>query len=146
MEAKCDNDNNSAKSVGISISPGDIILFSRSCTAMDPFSGLICVCAKIGSVTSWDHVGIAVPMSDGRLGLLEINFGGVTLRSLSERLKRTKSMKFSVRKLFRPHNISEASLCEELVNISTQLMDKKYNNSVSSLALTMFMSHFSEGN
>lgn len=146
MDLKSEKDNLASAEVGgISISPGDIILFSRSCTAMDAFSGLICVCAKIGSMTAWDHVGIAVPMSDGTLGLLEINFGGVTLRSLSERLRRTKSSKFSVRKLLRPRHISESSLCPELSKISAQLMDKKYNNSILSLALTMFMSHFSEG-
>ena len=84
-----------------SIEAGDLILFSRSCTSMDVISGCICIAAKIGSLSEWDHVGIVVENPEGELCVLEANMSGVSCHRLEDRLRRTRS-KIAVRSLSGP--------------------------------------------
>lgn len=92
---------------------GDIVLFNRRCLSMPPYGAAICGVAKLFSNSSWDHVGIVVrrPASatapDGaavgeeeeELLFLEADLGGVKLRSLRERLARSKSNEIAIRRL-----------------------------------------------
>ena len=73
-----------------------------------------------GAWSEWDHVGIVVPYVEEsqltqqgqeaklqssthhRLGILEINIGGVTLRPLIERLQRSSSNRVAIRRLVSP--------------------------------------------
>ena len=129
----------------ISLEAGDLVLFSRSCTNMDPFSAALCISAKIGSWSAWDHVGIVVPMSDGRLGIFEANLGGITLRSLGDRLRRTRSSKIAIRKLMKPKFISSAAMNQHLQDFAVRVQNKTYTDSISTLGYALLMSHASEG-
>lgn len=125
---------------------------------MDPFSGLLCCAAKIGAWSHWDHVGIVVPMIDNcndhpatsnapaRLGLLEANLKGITLRPLAERLARTSSSRIAVRRLVRPCDAdTEARFLDRLSFVSDHLLKKRYTDDLLSLASALVMSHWSPG-
>jgi cAMP-dependent protein kinase regulator len=79
---------------------GDVVLFNRRCMSMSPQGAALCAVAKLLSNSRWDHVGIVVrhPTSKDLL-FLEADFGGVKLRSLTERVRRSKSNEIAVRKL-----------------------------------------------
>jgi CRP-like cAMP-binding protein len=79
---------------------GDVVLFNRRCMSMSPQGAALCAVAKLLSNSRWDHVGVVVrhPTSKELL-FLEADFGGVKLRSLSERVRRSKSNEIAVRKL-----------------------------------------------
>jgi CRP-like cAMP-binding protein len=79
---------------------GDIVLFNRRCMSMPPAGAALCALAKFSHNSRWDHVGIVVadPRGGGLL-FLEADFGGVKLRSLAERVSRSKSNEISVRRL-----------------------------------------------
>lgn len=60
----------------------------------------LCLFAKTFSNSAWDHVGMVIRHPDtGELLFFEADFGGVKLRSLSERIKRSKSNEIAFRKL-----------------------------------------------
>lgn len=84
---------------------GDIVLFNRRCFSM-PFRGAaLCCLAKVFSNSAWDHVGMVIrEPKTGELLFLEADFGGVKLRSLAERVKRSQSKEIAVRKLSHPRN------------------------------------------
>ena len=170
----------------VTVSPGDVILFSRNCGRMMPFPALLCYSAKIGSVhyiimppmhsslliypillihagawSEWDHAGIVVPMdadpscdlsSAGRLGLLEINIGGVTLRPLAQRIARSSSHRIAVRKLVAPPASAGAAareiaaMAQRLRQASARVLNMQYNESSFSLSNSMLQSHLSHGN
>jgi hypothetical protein len=79
-----------------------------------------------------------------RLGLLEINLGGVTVRPLRDRLLRSKSLKIAVRKLVKPPHVSQ-KINEVLRVLSEKLITKKYNGNLLSLSASMLLSHFAHG-
>ena len=67
---------------------------------MDSVSAAICFSAKSLSFSPYDHVGLVVLHPDsGEPFFLEANAGGVTLRPLYERLKRSKASQLAVRRL-----------------------------------------------
>ncbi|KAA8495512.1 Uracil catabolism protein 4 [Porphyridium purpureum] len=79
---------------------GDVVLFNRSCRKMKIYAMLVCAAAKMVSNSRWDHVGMVVKHPDtGELLFLEADFGGVKLRSLAERVARSKSNEVAVRRL-----------------------------------------------
>lgn len=79
---------------------GDIVLFNRRCTSMSPSGAVLCFVAKVFSNSIWDHVGVVIrDPRTGELLFLEADFGGVKLRSLEERVRRSKSNEIAVRKL-----------------------------------------------
>lgn len=159
----------------VAVGPGDVILFSRNCGKMYPFPAMLCYCAKLGKIqiasnvswvsftirvgswSDWDHVGIVVPYDEEpslgslrrrRLGLLEINIGGVTLRPLRERIERSSSHRIAIRKLVSPPaaGLSEASAMEDkLRGAAARLMKMQYNESSLALSNSMLLSHLSHG-
>ena len=79
---------------------GDIVLFNRRCSSMPVAGAALCVVSKLFSNSQWDHVGVVIrDPRTGELLFLEADFGGVKLRSLHERVKRSKSNEIAFRKL-----------------------------------------------
>jgi hypothetical protein len=128
------------------VSNGDIILFARSCLAMDLISSVICISAKVTSLTEWDHLGLVVENPETKeLHLLEANAGGVTLHPLKDRLKRTKSLKIAVRKLMSPLKYSD-DFRNNLWSTAMTYKSKKYNNNFLEMigaSVTSYANYFS---
>lgn len=79
---------------------GDIVLFNRRCLSMPPAGAALCALAKFSHNSRWDHVGVVVrDPASGELLFLEADFGGVKLRSLAERVRRSRSNEIAVRRL-----------------------------------------------
>jgi hypothetical protein len=118
---------------------------------MDPTSAAICLAAKQTSFSKYDHVGLIVEsMSDdndfeaprGTLYLIEANIGGVTMRKLDERLRRTKSTTVAARKLIGPKpDVLKELLWDEAV----KLANKGYNSSFLSMAGALLSSYAAHG-
>lgn len=83
-----------------------------------------------------------------RLGLLEINIGGVTLRPLIDRLNRSSSSRIAIRQLVGPpvpRGRQEGALTNVLEKAAQSLLDMKYNESSLALSNSMLLSHLSHG-
>lgn len=79
---------------------GDVVLFNRRCMSMSPAGAGLCAMSKFWSNSAWDHVGLVVKHPDtGELLFLEADFGGVKLRSLHERIRRSRSHEIAIRRL-----------------------------------------------
>lgn len=103
---------------------GDIVLFNRRCMSMPPAGAALCVLAKLSHNSRWDHVGIVVrdPRSS-ELMFLEADFGGVKLRSLKERVKRSKSNEIAVRRL---SLVRTDAMREKLFSFATRMLGRPY--------------------
>lgn len=129
----------------VSVSAGDLVLFSRPCFAMDLGSSLICFGAKIFSGSSIDHIGLVVKdPSTSELFLLEANASGVTLRPLIDRLIRSKSRIISVRKLIRRkarRQEEDIIFRQRLWSIAQEYAHYGYNSSIHINAHAVVQSH-----
>lgn len=103
---------------------GDIVLFNRRCLSMPPAGAGLCALAKFMSNSRWDHVGIVVrDPRDGKLLFLEADFGGVKLRSLEERVRRSKSNEIVVRRL---SVVRTDSFREKLFSFASEMLGRPY--------------------
>ena len=128
----------------LSVSAGDLVLFSRPCVSMDLGSSLICLGAKLFSGSSIDHVGIVVrDPTTSELLLLEANAKGVSLRSLVTRIMRSKSRIISIRKLFRKkaNSQDEVVFQQRLWSLAQRYIHYGYNGSVETNAQAVVRSH-----
>jgi hypothetical protein len=81
-----------------------------------------------------------------RLGLLEANMKGITLRPLAERLVRTHSSRIAVRRLNRPSVAEvEKRFLDRLSFVSNHLLKKRYTDDLLALSSALVMSHWSPG-
>ena len=113
----------------VTLSAGDLVLFSRPCASMTLSPALICFGAKLFAGSMFDHVGLVVEHPEtSQLLILEANVSGVSLRPLSDRLARTKSRRMSVRKLY--HHQDSRDFIRRLWSISQEYSDYKYNTSM----------------
>lgn len=133
------NGNDSAKSSTASstdflprgLDSGDVVLFNRRCTSMSFLGAAVCIAAKLLSNTAWDHVGIVVrDPKTGELLFLEADFGGVKLRSLAERISRSRSKEIAVRKL---SCVRTDAMRQSLFEFAHEMLDKKYDISTDSM-------------
>eukprot|EP00178_Gracilaria_changii_P014614 TRINITY_DN410_c0_g1_i1.p1 TRINITY_DN410_c0_g1~~TRINITY_DN410_c0_g1_i1.p1 ORF type:complete len:1185 (+),score=147.68 TRINITY_DN410_c0_g1_i1:282-3836(+) len=103
---------------------GDIVLFNRRCTSMPLAGAVLCKVSKLFSNSQWDHVGIVIRHpATGELLFLEADFGGVKLRSLSERVRRSKSNEIAVRQLSIVRN---SSMREKFYAFSQEMVGRPY--------------------
>lgn len=103
---------------------GDIVLFNRRCTSMAPAGAVLCIVAKIFSNSKWDHVGVVIRHpSTGELLFLEADFGGVKLRSLEERVRRSKSNEIAIRKL---SVVRSSSMRESFYGFALEMRGRPY--------------------
>lgn len=103
---------------------GDIVLFNRRCMSMQPLGAAVCGVAKLFSNSKWDHVGVVVKHPDtGELLFLEADFGGVKLRSLKERVKRSKSNEIAVRRL---STVRNETMRSELYAFAQEMLGTPY--------------------
>lgn len=80
--------------------------------------------AKLFSNSQWDHVGIVIRHpATGELLFLEADFGGVKLRNLAERVKRSKSNEIAVRTLSVVRN---SSMRENLYAFAQEMVGRPY--------------------
>ena len=132
----------------VGLKAGDLLLFSRPCSQMDFISAGICFGAKFLGWTEWDHLGLVVENPEtNELFLLEANVGGITMHPLTERIKRTKSPKLSVRKLTiqvnhaAPEEVILQEFRSKLWSISQSYKDKSYNKSLFNMADALINSY-----
>lgn len=91
---------------------------------MAPAGAVLCVVAKIFSNSKWDHVGVVIRHpSTGELLFLEADFGGVKLRSLEERVRRSKSNEIAVRKL---SVVRSSSMRESFYGFALEMRGRPY--------------------
>lgn len=103
---------------------GDVVLFNRRCTSMPVTGALLCVVSKLFSNSQWDHVGVVIRHpATGELLFLEADFGGVKLRSLEERVKRSKSNEIAVRRL---SLVRTGSLREKFYAFAQEMVGRPY--------------------
>ncbi|CAN8074239.1 unnamed protein product [Agarophyton chilense] len=103
---------------------GDIVLFNRRCTSMPLAGAVLCKVSKLFSNSQWDHVGIVIRHpATGELLFLEADFGGVKLRSLTERVRRSKSNEIAVRQLSIVRN---SSMREKFYAFSQEMVGRPY--------------------
>lgn len=106
---------------------GDIVIFNRRCMSMSVAGAALCLFAKLFSNSAWDHVGMVIRHPDtGELLFLEADFGGVKLRSLTERVKRSQSREIAVRKL---SVVRTDSMRRTLYDFACEMRDTPYNTS-----------------
>lgn len=124
---------------------GDLILFDRPCSLMQPFSSIVCSLAKSGLGSEYDHIGLVIenPRS-GILHLLEANANGVTLHILKDRLIKTSSTKIAIRKLH--GKTLNKELKTEMYNHAKLYVGKKYNTSSIDMTLAGLSSYTSHSN
>eukprot|EP00177_Eucheuma_denticulatum_P005566 GFKZ01010114.1.p1 GENE.GFKZ01010114.1~~GFKZ01010114.1.p1 ORF type:complete len:1193 (-),score=162.98 GFKZ01010114.1:275-3853(-) len=104
---------------------GDIVLFNRRCTSMAPAGAVLCAVAKIFSNSQWDHVGVVIrDTRTGELLFLEADFGGVKLRSLEERVRRSKSNEIAIRKL---SVVRSSSMREKFFQFAEEMQGRPYD-------------------
>jgi hypothetical protein len=123
---------------GVRVDPGDIILFSRQCSSMDMLSASICLGAKLGTLSSWDHVGIVTRNHDGQLEIVEANLGGITRRPLEQRLLRTRANKVAIRKISGP---KPEGFDGKLDLVIERYLNKNYNSSFFDMSRAWFHSY-----
>jgi hypothetical protein len=132
----------------VKIEPGDVILFSRQCSSMDIISASICLGAKIGTLSEWDHVGIVTKGKqregeedtdgEGVLEIVEANIGGITRRPLTKRLLRTRANKIAIRKI---HGPKGADFAQRLDRTVDWYVDKGYNASLTDMTRAWYNSY-----
>lgn len=121
MEAKADA---AAVELPSGLDSGDIVLFNRRCMSMSIAGAALCVVAKLFDNSQWDHVGVVVRHPDtGELLFLEADFGGVKLRSLGERVRRSKSNEIAVRRL---SVVRTDAMRERLYAFSQEMLGRPY--------------------
>ncbi len=110
---------------------GDIVLFNRRCMSMAPTGAALCAVAKFFSNSAWDHVGIVVTdPNTGELLFLEADFGGVKLRSLHERITRSRSREIAIRKL---DVVRTDAMRTQLYAFSQEMLGRPYDLSTGSV-------------
>ena len=103
---------------------GDIVLFNRRCLSMPPAGAALCAVSKLFSNSAWDHVGVVIRHpATGELLFLEADFGGVKLRSLEERVRRSKSNEIAVRKL---SVVRSSSMREKFYAFAQEMLGRPY--------------------
>lgn len=103
---------------------GDIVLFNRRCTAMPVAGAVLCVVSKLFSNSEWDHVGVIIRHpGTGELLFLEADFGGVKLRSLEQRVQRSKSNEIAVRRL---SVLRSTSMREKFYAFAQEMLGRPY--------------------
>ncbi len=106
---------------------GDIVLFNRRCFSMPVCGAALCGLAKVFSNSAWDHVGMVIrEPRTGELLFLEADFGGVKLRNLAERVKRSQSKEIAIRKLALPRT---DALRKVLHEFATDICGTPYDSS-----------------
>lgn len=134
-------DTSTPLELNVEIETGDLLLFSRPCTAMDPLSAVICMGAKTLGWTHWDHIALVVENPKTKhLYLLEANAKGVTMHLLQDRLSRTKAHSFGVRKLIGP---KDDEFREKLFNYASLYKDNAYSSNFAHFSMAMIMSYIS---
>lgn len=110
---------------------GDVVLFNRRCMSMPIAGAALCKFAKFMYNSEWDHVGIIVrhPTTEELL-FLEADFGGVKLRSLKERVRRSKSNEIAVRRL---SCIRTPAMRDKLYSFSQRMLGRPYEIGTSSV-------------
>jgi hypothetical protein len=124
--------------VQVHIDDGDVLIFDRPCTSMDPLSAVICIGAKLSTISAWDHVGIVVRGHDGNLNVLEANMSGVTIRPLNDRIKKSKSNKIAVRKLY---GAKPPEFSDKLTTLAYSVVGKSYNSSMKDFINALYTSY-----
>lgn len=103
---------------------GDIVLFNRRCTAMSLAGASLCIVSKLFSNSQWDHVGVVIRHpATGELFFLEADFGGVKLRSLHQRVTRSKSNEIAVRRL---STLRNGSMREKFYAFAQEMVGTPY--------------------
>jgi hypothetical protein len=123
---------------GVRVEPGDVLLFSRRCSSMDMLSASICLGAKLGTFSPWDHVGIVTRNGEGVLEIVEANLGGITRRPLEQRLLRTRADKVAIRKISGP---KPEGFDERLDGVIERYLSKSYNSSFLDMSRAWFHSY-----
>eukprot|EP00871_Galdieria_phlegrea_P000759 jgi/Galph1/1684/GphlegSOOS_G395.1 len=113
---------------------GDLVLFNRRCLSMSPYGALICGMSKLFSRSRWDHVGLIVRVDDGSLHLLEANMGGVKLRPLEERIKRSHAHEIAVRRL---SMVRTEAFRKRLLEFAHRTLNIPYETNTGSLLSTV---------
>lgn len=91
---------------------------------MPPAGAALCIVAKLFSNSAWDHVGVVIRHpATGELLFLEADFGGVKLRSLTERVRRSKSNEIAVRKL---SVVRSSSMREKFYAFAQDMIGRPY--------------------
>ena len=67
FRAYCEDKHIDSELLG-SLESGDILVFNRRCSAFGPLGAAICLGAKVGTLSSWDHVGKDICMSSVLFG------------------------------------------------------------------------------
>lgn len=117
-------ENKNAVQLPPGLDSGDIVLFNRRCLSMPPAGAGLCAISKVMSNSRWDHVGIVVrDPRDGELLFLEADFGGVKLRSLEERVRRSKSNQIAVRRL---SVVRTDAFRERLFSFAAEMLGRPY--------------------
>lgn len=149
MESKQPPAQSSLESMLTSLESGDVLLMDRKCFSMkDPLSIGLCLGAK--SVSKFDHVGMvyratpatierhpatkqAVDKSGGYSPsgtyVLEANVGGVTLRSLEARLKRTTANEIAVRPVVL-NELDRPSISSNIDSLVEQVLPYDYKSNL----------------
>lgn len=92
--------------------------------SMPPAGALLCIVSKLFSNSAWDHVGVVVRHpATGELLFLEADFGGVKLRSLEERVRRSKSNEIAIRKL---SVVRSSSMREKFYAFAQEMLGRPY--------------------
>lgn len=92
--------------------------------SMPPAGAVLCVVSKLFSNSAWDHVGVVIRHpATGELLFLEADFGGVKLRSLSERVRRSKSNEIAIRKL---SVVRSSSMREKFYAFAQEMLGRPY--------------------
>ena len=103
---------------------GDVVLFNRRCSSMSIAGAALCYVSKIFSNSQWDHVGVVIRHpSTGELLFLEADFGGVKLRSLAKRVKKSKSNQIAIRRL---SIVRTSSMREKFFAFASDMKGKGY--------------------
>lgn len=110
---------------------GDVVLFNRRCSSMSVKGAILCGISKAFSNSQWDHVGVVIRHpATGELLFLEADFGGVKLRSLQERMTRSKSNEIAVRRLSVVRN---TSMRERFYAFAQEMIGRPYEISTGSM-------------
>eukprot|EP00944_MAST-04C_sp_MAST-4C-sp1_P000193 g193.t1 len=85
-----------------SINTGDLVIFNRRCSLMNPCGAAACVGTKLASTKSkmidYDHCGVIIVRKDGTPHILEANYSsGVVLRPYDQRIIRSMADTIIVR-------------------------------------------------
>lgn len=84
----------------------------------------LCIVAKLFSNSLWDHVGVIIRHpATGELLFLEADFGGVKLRPLDERVRRSKSNEIAIRRL---SIVRTSSMRESFYAFAQEMLGRPY--------------------